>query len=62
MPGAIGMTTMTVVEQSQGKIKALSIDGIAPSAENVELKDLSANSRVFLRHQGRTDASRRTLP
>jgi phosphate transport system substrate-binding protein len=33
--GAIGMTTMTVVEQSQGKIKALSIDGTAPTAENV---------------------------
>lgn len=36
--GAIGMTTMTVVEQSQGKIKALAIDGIAPSAQNVEGK------------------------
>lgn len=36
--GAIGMTTMTVVEQSQGKIKALSIDGAAPTAENVVRK------------------------
>jgi len=36
--GAIGMTTMTVVEQSQGKIKALSLDGVAPSAQNVEGK------------------------
>jgi phosphate transport system substrate-binding protein len=36
--GAIGMTTMTVVEQSQGKIKALSIDGIDPSVQNVERK------------------------
>lgn len=36
--GAIGMTTMTVVEQSQGKIKALSINGIDPSAPNVERK------------------------
>lgn len=35
-PGAIGMTTMTVVEQSQGRIRALSINGIAPSPENVE--------------------------
>lgn len=34
--GAIGMTTMTVVEQSRGKIRALSINGVAPSAENVE--------------------------
>jgi phosphate transport system substrate-binding protein len=36
--GAIGMTTMTVVEQSQGKIKALSINGVAPSVRNVERK------------------------
>ncbi len=36
--GAIGMTTMTVVEQSQGKIKALSINGIDPSAQNVGRK------------------------
>ena len=36
--GAIGMTTMTVVEQSQGKIKALSINSIDPSAQNVERK------------------------
>jgi len=36
--GAIGMTTMTVVEQSQGKIKALSINGIDPSAQNVARK------------------------
>lgn len=36
--GAIGMTTMTVVEQSQGKIKALSINGIDPSTQNVERK------------------------
>lgn len=36
--GAIGMTTMTVVEQSQGKIKALSIDGVDPSMQNVERK------------------------
>ena len=36
--GAIGMTTMTVVEQSQGKIKALSINGIDPSAPSVERK------------------------
>jgi phosphate transport system substrate-binding protein len=36
--GAIGMTTMTVVEQSQGKIRVVSLNGIAPSAENVERK------------------------
>ena len=34
--GAIGMTTMTVVEQSQGQIKAASLQGILPTAENVQ--------------------------
>lgn len=34
-PGAIGMTTMTVVEQSKGKISALALNGVAPSPENV---------------------------
>jgi phosphate transport system substrate-binding protein len=33
--GAIGMTTMTVVEQSQARIKPLALNGIDPSAENV---------------------------
>ena len=36
--GAIGMTTMTVVEQSQGKIRVLALNGIVPSAKNVERK------------------------
>ena len=34
-PHAVGMTSMTVVEQSGGKIRALSLNGIAPSADNV---------------------------
>jgi phosphate transport system substrate-binding protein len=33
--GAIGMTTMTVVEQSQARIKPLALNGIEPSVENV---------------------------
>lgn len=33
---AIGMTSMTVVEQSGGKAKALTLNGIAPTAENVK--------------------------
>jgi phosphate transport system substrate-binding protein len=33
---AIGMTSMTVVEQSKGKLKALLLNGVAPSAENVK--------------------------
>lgn len=36
--GAIGMTTMTVVEQSRGQIKPSSLNGITPSAENVKRK------------------------
>ena len=33
--GAIGMTTTTVVEQSQAQIRPLLLNGIEPSAENV---------------------------
>jgi phosphate transport system substrate-binding protein len=33
--GAIGMTTATVVEQSRGQIKALSLNGVIPTAANV---------------------------
>ncbi|HEX5720330.1 MAG TPA: substrate-binding domain-containing protein [Thermoanaerobaculia bacterium] len=46
--GAIGMTTMTVVEQSRGKIRALSINGIAPSPENVERATYSLVRKSFL--------------
>jgi phosphate transport system substrate-binding protein len=35
-PHAIGMTSMTVVEQSGGKVKALSLAGVAPTEENVK--------------------------
>ena len=35
-PHAIGMTSMTVVEQSGGKVKALILDGVAATAENVK--------------------------
>ena len=33
--GAFGMTTMTVVEQSGGKVRALELNGVAPTAANV---------------------------
>jgi phosphate transport system substrate-binding protein len=33
--GAVGMTTTTIVEQSRGQIRALSLNGVIPSAENV---------------------------
>ena len=41
-PDAIGMTSMTVVEQSGGKVKALTLNGVAPTAEHVK------NGRYFL--------------
>jgi phosphate transport system substrate-binding protein len=33
---AIGMTSMTVVEQSGGKVKALTLNGIAPTSDDVK--------------------------
>jgi len=35
-PYALGMTSMTVVEQSAGKVKALTLNGMAPTPENVK--------------------------
>jgi len=35
-PHAIGMTSMTVAEQSGGKVKALTVGGVAPLSENVK--------------------------
>jgi len=35
-PHAIGMTSMTVVEQSGGKVKALTLNGVGPTSENVK--------------------------
>jgi phosphate transport system substrate-binding protein len=46
--GAIGMTTMTVVEQSQGRIRSVSINGVSPSAENVERKTYPLVRESFL--------------
>lgn len=37
-PGAIGMTTMTAVEQSQGRIRPVSLNGIAPDPASVNRK------------------------
>lgn len=51
-PGAIGMTSMTVVEQSKGKIKALSLGGIAPSADNVQRKTYTLVRESFFVTRG----------
>ena len=46
--GAIGMTTMTVVEQSQARIKAVSLRGMAPTANNVQRHAYTLTRDSFL--------------
>ena len=46
--GAIGMTTMTVVEQSQGKVKAVPLNSVAPTSENVQRKVYALTRDSFL--------------
>ena len=36
--GAIGFTTMTVAEQGKGQIRPVSVNGVAPSPENVRTR------------------------
>lgn len=47
-PGAIGMTTMTVVEQSAGQIRPIALRGVAPTAENVRTKAYNLTRDSFL--------------
>jgi phosphate transport system substrate-binding protein len=35
-PYALGMTSMTAIEQSEGKVRPVALNGIAPTAENVK--------------------------
>jgi len=46
--GAVGMTTTTVVEQSRGQIRAMSLNGVIPSAENVGRKTYTLTRDSFL--------------
>ena len=46
--GAVGMTTATVVEQSRGQIRAVSLNGIIPSAENVGRETYTLTRDSFL--------------
>jgi len=46
--GAVGMTTATVVEQSRGQIKVVSLNGIIPSADNVGGKTYTLTRDSFL--------------
>lgn len=52
LPGAIGMTTMTVVEQSAGRIKPIALRGVAPTAANVTGKTYGLTRDSFLVTQG----------
>lgn len=51
-PGAIGMTSMTVVEQSKGQVKAASLNGVAPSADNVRRKSYTLIRESFFVTRG----------
>lgn len=46
--GAVGMTTTTVVEQSRGQIRAMSLNGIIPSTENVGRRTYALTRDAFL--------------
>ena len=55
--GAVGMTTTTVAEQSGGKIAALSLEGLAPTAENVIAGRYRLVREVFLVTKGDAPAA-----
>lgn len=46
--GAIGMTTMTVIEQSRGALRPLAVRGIAPTQENVEARTYTLTRDSYL--------------
>jgi phosphate transport system substrate-binding protein len=52
VPGAIGMTSMTIAEQSKGKVRAASLNGIAPSADNVKRKSYTLIRESFFITRG----------
>ena len=54
-PGALGLTSMTYVQQSGGPIHALALDSVAPSAENVTSGAYALTRRAIL--VTRADAS-----
>jgi len=46
--GAIGMTTTTVAEQSEGRVKAVALRGVTPTADNVQRKIYTLTRDSFL--------------
>jgi phosphate transport system substrate-binding protein len=55
--GAIGMTTMTVVEQSAGRIKPVALRGVAPTADNVRSGTYVLTRDSFLVMQAKPPAA-----
>ena len=47
-PGAFGITSLVLVEGSKGRIRALSLDGVAPTAENVRTARYPMVRRSYL--------------
>ena len=47
-PGSVGVTSATVVEQSGGKLKALALNGVAPSEPNVAAGKYRLTRDAFL--------------
>ena len=50
--GAFGMTTLTVVEQSAGKVRALAINGVVPDEPNTMSGRYSLTREAFLVSKG----------
>ncbi len=57
VPGAIGMTSMTVVEQSRGQVRAASLDGVAPSPDNVKGKSYTLIRESYFVTRGSPSAA-----
>lgn len=47
-PGSVGMTTMTVIEQSSGAVKPVAWRGVAPTPANVEGRSYTLTRDSFL--------------
>jgi phosphate transport system substrate-binding protein len=60
--GSVGMTTMTVVEQSGGRVLPLALGQVAPSAANVESRRYTLTRDIFLVvGAGSSDATRKFI-
>jgi phosphate transport system substrate-binding protein len=55
--GAFGMTTLTVVEQSAGKVRALALNGVMPDEPNTMSGRYSLTREAFLVSKGQASAA-----